>query len=191
MSEIALTDSAPSEAHAVTESDFAGLVRENQAMVYSIALHSSNDPALAEELAQDVFLQLYRHLGRMESRGHVTNWLRRVATNRCIDFGRKQSVAREVDLEHAPEPATEDRPADPLLRERMRKLVAALPEKKRMLVILRYQEELELEEIARILRIPSRTVRTQLWRTLQQLREKATHLLGEAGAGGGARREVS
>ena len=41
--------------------------------------------------------------------------------------------------------------ADPLLREHLQKLVASLPEKKRMLVILRYQEEMEMEEIARML----------------------------------------
>jgi DNA-directed RNA polymerase specialized sigma24 family protein len=46
-----------------------------------------------------------------------------------------------------------------------------------MLVILRYQEELEFEEIAKILRLPSRTVRTQLFRTISLLREKAARFL--------------
>ncbi len=170
----------PGESMAITAADFRQLVTDNQAMVFSIAYHSLGDRAAAEELAQDVFLQLYRHLDRMESPAHVTNWLRRVASHRSIDQIRKRGSALEVDLESVPEPASAPPVQDPLLRDRLRKLIASLPERKRLLVILRYQEEMEFEEIARILRIPARTVRTQLFRTIALLREKASHLLGTA-----------
>ncbi len=191
MSQSAVAGEIPWESTAVTEADFAELVKENQAMVYSVAYHFLHDRSLAEELSQDVFLQLYKNLDKMESRRHTTNWLRRVAGHRCIDYARKQGGAVEVDFESVPEPSSEPGLPDPLLREHLQKLVASLPEKKRMLVILRYQEEMELEEIARMLDMPARTVRTQIWRTLALLREKSSRLLGAKAAGASAKGEVS
>jgi RNA polymerase sigma-70 factor (ECF subfamily) len=161
------------------ELDFARLVQDHKAMVYSIALHSLGEPSRAEELAQDVFLQLHRNLDRLTSPQHAVNWLRKVATHRAIDQSRRHPRRLEVDLERAPEPAAQTTVDDPLLRDQLRKLVASLPEKKRMIVILRYQEEMELNEIAELLDMPVRTVRTQLFRTLALLREKAARVLGE------------
>ena len=128
MSQIALATEVPLDTATVTETDFADLVQENQAMVFSIAYNSLNDRAQAEELAQDVFLQLYKNLKRMESRRHATNWLRRVASHRCIDYARKRGGAVEVDFETAPEPSSEPVEPDPLLRRHLRRLVASLPE---------------------------------------------------------------
>ena len=67
---------------------FAQIVREHQAMVYSLACHFLRDHSLAEELAQEVFLQLYRSLSSIKSDAHLRFWLRKVSTNRCIDCSR-------------------------------------------------------------------------------------------------------
>ena len=147
-------------------------------MVYSIAYHFLHDRALAEDLAQDVFLQLHKNLKKLQSAEHVTHWLRKVAIHRCIDYERRRCHAREMALDRAPEPSAEPCYGDPLLLDALRGLVAALPEKKRLLVILRYQEEMEFSEIARLLRVPERTLRTQLHRTLALLRGKAVRLRG-------------
>ena len=170
---------APAAVEITRELDFAQVVRDNQAMVYSIAFHSLNDRAVAEELAQEVFLQLYRNLNRLESPEHATNWLRKVATHRAIDHARRHPRSLEVDFEQIPEPSTPASDRDPLLRSWLRKLVASLPEKKRMIVVLRYQEEMEIDAIAKLMGMPARTVRTQLHRTLALLREKASNVLGE------------
>ncbi len=181
MSELAAESTVVAEnpADVASEIDFAQLVSENQAMVYSIAYHSLREAAVAEEVAQDVFLQLHRNLGCIQSAEHATRWLRKVASHRVIDHARRYGNRVEVDLEHAPEPSTPARFDDPLLSDRLRKLVASLPEKKRLLIVLRYQEEMELEEIAKLMEIPVRTVRTQMFRTLALLREKASRFLGE------------
>ena len=65
---------------------FAELVQQHQGMVFSIAYHFLHDRALAEDLAQEVFLELYQSLDRIESSAHLTYWLRRVTANRCIDL---------------------------------------------------------------------------------------------------------
>ncbi len=158
--------------------DFATLVREHQAMVFSIALHYLRDRAAAEELAQEVFLQLYRRLAEMKSAEHAGFWLRKVTAHRCIDFARRSRIRPQIGLEDVPEPAAAAVESDPMLSERLRKLVASLPEKPRMVMILRFQEDLEPGEIAEMLNMPLRTVKSHLQRSLAMLREKFSRTVG-------------
>jgi RNA polymerase sigma-70 factor (ECF subfamily) len=158
---------------------FPQLVRDNQAMVYSIALHYLREPAVAEELAQDVFLELHRVWGRMESPEHARNWLRRAITHRSIDQGRRRRVAPAVALEAVPEPAVRPRETDPWLRRLLTQLIASLPERPRMMVILRYQEERSPDEIAELLAVPVGTVKSTLQRALGLLRSKMERHSGE------------
>lgn len=159
---------------------FAHIVRENQAMVYSLARHFLRDGALAEELAQEVFLQLYRHLSSIKSSEHLRFWLRKVTTNRCIDYARAARSHPQMSLDEAPELLAPELPVfDPALTETLERHIAALPEKPRLIVILRYQEELEPAEIAEILEMPVNTVKSHLRRSLAVLRGKLTRAIGE------------
>jgi RNA polymerase sigma-70 factor (ECF subfamily) len=151
--------------------DFEVLVHRHQAMVFSIAFHFLRDRPAAEELAQDVFMQLHRHLGAMQSAEHVTFWLRRVTSHRCIDYSRRRRFPF-ISLDTVAEPAADTRTRDPLLSRLLRGLVAELPGPARMAVVLRYQEDLTPEEIARVLDRPVATVKSQLQRALKALREK-------------------
>jgi RNA polymerase sigma-70 factor (ECF subfamily) len=173
-----LTRDIPNPGVAAQTADFAVLVREHQSMVFSLAHHYLRDRAVAEELAQDVFLELYRHLGEMQSLEHVVFWLRRVTANRCISESRRRQRRPEVPLEDAPEPEAAVSAADPLADEQLRRLVASLPEKFRMVVLLRYQEDLDPEDIARVLDVSVNTVKSQLQRGLTMLRQKAAGMQG-------------
>jgi RNA polymerase sigma-70 factor (ECF subfamily) len=172
--ELALKRSAQGDSAA-----FAELVREHQSMVFSIAYHYLQDRSLAEDLAQEVFLELYQALDRIQSPAHLTFWLRRVTANRCIDQGRKKLRRRELALEETPEPAAADVPIDPLLLERLQQSLAVLPEKQRMVVILRFQEGLGPAEIAEALEMPVNTVKSTLHRSLEELRKSLTRKLRE------------
>jgi RNA polymerase sigma-70 factor, ECF subfamily len=166
------------EALVACSMDFEGLVREHQAMVFSLAYHLLHDRAAAEEIAQDVFVQLHSRVGRLESPEHVKFWLRRTASHRSIDCLRKRKLRAETALEDAPEPAAAANPGDPMLSRRLRQLVASLPEKARMIVVLRYQEDMELAEIAKTMAIPVNTVRSHLHRSLALLRDKVQRTMG-------------
>ena len=150
---------------------FAELVERHEAMVYSLAWNFFGDRARAEEIAQDVFLQLYRHLDSIESEAHVLFWLRQVTTRRCIDQMRR-SRFRVVSLDDAGDLPTKERAADPLLDRRLKSLLQELPEVQRAVVTLRYQEDLDPAEICRIVGIPVNTVKSHLHRALQSLRRK-------------------
>jgi RNA polymerase sigma-70 factor (ECF subfamily) len=162
------------------QADFAELVREHQAMVYSIAWSSLQDRSTAEEVAQEVFLELYRRMDELESPEHIKHWLRRVTTNRCIDQSRRRKLRPKLGLDDIPEPVAASRGGDPLLSHTLQRLVAGLPEKWRMMVILRYQEDLDPADIAEIMGIPLGTVKSQLHRALAILREKLTRWKGGA-----------
>ncbi len=143
-------------------------------MVFSLALRFLRNREIAEELAQDVFLQCYRQIDRIEDAGHATFWLRRAICHRSIDELRKRRLRPAVGLDDIPEPAASESAMsampDPMLRDRLRKLVGALPEKARMVVVLRYQEDLSPSEIAEVLEMPVSTVKSHLHRSLALLR---------------------
>lgn len=151
---------------------FAALVREHQSMVFSIALHFLGDATLAEDIGQDVFLELHRNLKSIESTAHLNFWLRRVTSRKCIDHVRKARIRPRVGLEDAPEPSVPGRFSDPLMSRQLRQVVAALPERVRMMIVLRYQEEMEPSEIAETLQVPVGTVKSTLHRGLELLRNK-------------------
>ncbi len=157
---------------------FGEIVREHQSMVYSLALHFLRNPSMAEDLAQDVFLELYRNLGSIKSGEHLRFWLRKVTCHRSIDRVRRGHGNGTVSLEDVPEPAVAAQARDPLLEEKLWRLVGTLPDKPRMAVILRYQEELELREIAEVMEIPINTVKSSIDRALELLRRKLARSMG-------------
>jgi RNA polymerase sigma-70 factor (ECF subfamily) len=150
--------------------DFAQVVADNQSLVFSLAVRFLRDRDGAEELAQDVFLQLYQKLSAIETPAHATGWLRRAICHRCIDEARKRRLRPRVGLDAAPEPLAESGEPDPLLNDRLRRLVAELPENARMIVLLRYQEDLDPGDIAEMLNMPVSTVKSHLHRSLTVLR---------------------
>jgi RNA polymerase sigma-70 factor, ECF subfamily len=166
-------------ADAGTGASFGEVLREQQGMVFSIALHFLRDRSAAEEVAQDVFLQLHRNFGELETGVRMVFWLRKVTANRAIDYIRKRKLRATVALEDAPEPQSAGAQPDLLLNQKLRALVATLPEKARMVTVMRYQEELMPEEIASILGMPVRTVKSHLQRSLAMLREKIGRSMGE------------
>jgi RNA polymerase sigma-70 factor (ECF subfamily) len=185
---------------------FEGLVDEHQSMVYSLALRMTGDRGLAEEIAQDVFLELDRHMGRIESAAHACFWLRRVTMSRSADALRRRRVRGLdlwVEMEDADGAVAEHIGSNGsngsmlrtgglrtgglsngglstnALSARLEQLLATLPEAQRAALVLRYQEDLTPEEIAATLEAPLATVKSQLQRGLKLLRAKATTHLKE------------
>lgn len=159
-------------ARAGESSAFATLVRRYQRTVYSIALRMLNDRHRAEDLAQEVFLQLYRGLDSIDSDMHLAFWLRKVAVNRAIDRMRQESRHDSDPLTEAVAVAAEATEDDPLLHRRMAELVAQLPPAARAVVLLRYQEDLDPVDIASTLDMPINTVKSHLKRSLTLLRAR-------------------
>lgn len=149
---------------------FEEVVRQHQGMVFSLAYRVTRDRSTAEELAQDVFFELYRNLNRLESSDHVTHWLRRVASHRCIDWCRRHKPGADMLTEAMPALSVGPFSRDVLFEARLWRMVAALAPDPRMVVILRYQEDLDPSEIANVLGLPVNTVKSHLRRSVALLR---------------------
>ncbi len=151
--------------------------------VYSIALRITRDAGTAEEVAQDVFLELDRTAERMAGEEHVRFWLRRVAVHRATDALRRQARRPEAsaavweDDRHGRWPDVDltgsgtGVGADVV--HLLETMVGSLPEAMRVAVVLRYGEEMTPEEISRLLEQPLPTVKSNLQRGLRLLRQKA------------------
>ena len=164
-----------------TEDKFRSLVQEHSSMVFSVSLRLVGDRGLAEEVAQDVFLELHRWLPRLESADHVRHWLRRVATHRSTDALRRRGVrpegrSDEWDDTHDWSLSSPDSGPMGVAMERM---LLSLPLAQRTVLVLRYGEDLTPEEIARTTGDPVATVKSHLQRGLQLLRRKGSVVLKE------------
>ena len=160
--------------------DFEQLVDEHQSMVFSLASRMTGDRGLAEEIAQDVFLELDRNLARLESAAHACFWLRRVTMSRSTDAMRRRKVRCTdmwIEIEEGHVASVEEKGSP--LGARLEQMLAALPEPQRAALVLRYQEDLTPEEIAKALESPVATVKSNLHRGLKLLRAKATTQLKE------------
>jgi RNA polymerase sigma-70 factor (ECF subfamily) len=164
------------------EQRFRTLMLEHQSMVFSIAFRILGDRSIAEEVAQDVFLELHAKLGELASEAHVLYWLRRVTVHRSIDCIRRRQRQPEVAMDWNELPELPDNSAsasrgDPLLNRWLHQLVRSLPTVARTVLVLRYQEDMSPDEISQALDMPVATVKSHLQRSLRLLREKSARVL--------------
>ena len=134
--------------------------------VYRLALCRMQNISDAEDVYQEVFLQLWKQEAEAWPAQRVKAWLIRTTLNRCADLHHFRLRRPELALEEVPELAQPDNRAEELWAA-----VARLPEAGRTVVHLYYAEGYSAEEIARMLRIPAVTVRTRLHRARKRLKD--------------------
>jgi len=170
---------------AIADEEFRRLIETHQRMVFSIALRVTGDYSTAEEVAQDVFLELHRTGERLAGADHVKYWLRRVATHRAIDAIRRQALRPEAAAEEwMEEQFVDDAKVSSAasvvaMQARLDELLRTLPEQMRAVVVLRYQEEMLPDEIARLLGRSVASVKSHLHHGLKLLRRKAAVTMKE------------
>ena len=94
-----LTDSALRDPDA-----FARIIEKHKSMVFSVAYNFFQNRSMAEDVAQDAYLELFRNLNRIQSDLHLSFWLRQTVTRKCIDLSRRLKHRRYQPLEDVPEP---------------------------------------------------------------------------------------
>ncbi|MDQ2641999.1 MAG: sigma-70 family RNA polymerase sigma factor [Pseudomonadota bacterium] len=160
---------------------FRQLVERHQARVFGVALRLVGRHADAEDLAQEVFVQLHGFLDRIQGPEHLLHWLLRTVAHRSIDHLRREArqgrhLPLEV-LEGAAEPSAPESPHDPVAAAELHRLLLRLQPDARVVMVLRYQEDLDPADIARVLDMPIATVKSHLRRSLDWLR---TQCAGES-----------
>ncbi|MDY6893074.1 MAG: sigma-70 family RNA polymerase sigma factor [Chloroflexota bacterium] len=162
---------------------FGELVRRYRGRVQATACRFCGDPQLAEDIAQETFIKIWRNLFRFRT-GSFKSWVYRITVNTAIDHARRTRPT--VAIEDIPLAAPGDNPeAAALHTERaqvIRQAVLSLPPHSRAALILREYEDLSYKEIAAVLNIPLGTVMSRLNYARNRLRADLAPLLEEAHA---------
>jgi RNA polymerase sigma-70 factor (ECF subfamily) len=169
------------------EASFTYLAQKYHRPMIHFLFRMVNNQAIAEELAQEVFLRVYRARGSYRAEARFTTWLYRIATNLAVNYARdtkNERTAQTVYLDQ-PDPETgtspdlaDDEPSaeDRLLRdERMAAIrlhVMALPERQRMAVLMHKYQGMDYRQIGEVLKLSESATKSLLFRAYQTLREK-------------------
>lgn len=140
-------------------------------MVYRIALVEVKNKADADDVFQEVFVRLVKHIDTLESREHVKAWLIRVTVN-CSKKHLTSFWNRRVGSIEDEEQSVEEAGYMPEEENPVRRAVLELPDKYRTVIHLFYFEELSVHEICNYLRQKESTVKSQLFRARELLRDK-------------------
>ena len=171
---------------------FSVLAEKYRTPVVHFLYRMVREPALAEELAQEVFLRIYRARKSYRPRAKFSTWLFRIATNVALNSLRdgRMRRTRESSLEGEPDEAgparqvadpggnVEQRMLEAERQDEIRRAVEALPEKQRLAVLLHKYQEMDYDEIADILDCSESALKSLLFRAYETLRVRLRPLLG-------------
>ena len=159
---------------------FEALYLRHADLVYSIALRVVADPGIAQDIAQEVFLRVWRHPALFDvSRGRFVSWLMSVARNRSVDEVRSRGRRRLREV--TPAPGADDPPdpqaIDPQVAAQMsadradvHEAMETLPQEQRLAIELAYFGGMTQQEIASVLDTPLGTVKTRVRLAMKKLR---------------------
>lgn len=166
---------------------FAELVELYKDKLYNLSYRLLGNPHDAEEVTQEAFLRAYANLKKYDSRHKFSTWLYRIATNCGIDRLRKKkadySLDAPIDEEDGADmysmipnkdESLEQRVASRETRLELQAAIEQLPPSYRTVIVLKYIEDLSLQEISEVLSIPVSTVKTRLHRGREALRTYMT-----------------
>jgi RNA polymerase sigma-70 factor (ECF subfamily) len=157
---------------------FASLVDEHQRYVYNLALRVVKDENEALDLTQETFVRAWTALPNFKGQSQFRTWLYRIVTNLC--YNRLPNLRRSLndlgdDVMEDISDTNIDTPAREFdsneTRQNLHQAIQNLDEKYRLLITLRYQNELSYDEIASTLNLPLGTVKTGIFRAKEQLRK--------------------
>jgi len=186
------------------EVSFGLLLAKYRSPLINFLYRMVRDAATAEDLAQEVFLRVYRARRQYSPSAKFTTWLFRIATNLALNSVRDNRYKRmelsldapaEVDEAPREVPAREKRIDEYMLErdrsEVIRRAIGALPEKQRAAVLLHKYEEMDYSEIAKILECSESALKSLLFRAYETLRVQLAPLVAQPlapRAGGGRAR---
>ena len=168
---------------------FGLLLERHRAPVVHFVYRMVRNQAVAEELAQEVFLRVYRARTNYEPTAKFTTWLFRIAMHlalNCLRDGRMERCQESLDL-NGPEPARQVPDRRPTIEQdlvsevrlaEVRRAIETLPSKQRAAVLMHKYQEMEYSQIARVLSCSESAVKSLLFRAYETLRARLAHLAG-------------
>ncbi|HMC58632.1 MAG TPA: sigma-70 family RNA polymerase sigma factor [Candidatus Solibacter sp.] len=167
---------------------FGVLLGKHRSSVVHFLYRMVQNHAVAEELAQEVFLRVYRSRSTYEPTAKFTTWLFRIATHLALNSlrdGKNERLQEHLDDDTGDLPVRQVSDRRPSVEQTMvyevklaeiRQAVAALPEKQRAAVLMHKYEEIEYTQIAGVLSCSESAVKSLLFRAYETLRKRLAHM---------------
>ena len=155
---------------------FAELVDRYKDVVYGLVYRMTANRSHVDDLAQDVFLKVYRGLPYFRGEARLSTWIYRIVANVCFQARARRTPEVPLDTGDPDRPRREPGAADAAfgtieLRDRLEKAMAQLPENYQVLIAAHYLRGMQYDALADALNIPLGTIKTHLHRAKRQLRE--------------------
>ncbi|WP_066174752.1 RNA polymerase sigma factor [Bacillus marinisedimentorum] len=158
---------------------FRDIVSRYERKVLSVAFKVTGNRKDAEDIAQEVFVQIYRSIGSFRNESSFSTWVYRISMNKALDWKRKHSkekMEQDITVSEKVVPIQELLPEDLLINKADHEFIIgrinSLPDKYQSVLKLYYFDELSYQEIARKLDIAVKTVESRLYRAKAMLREQ-------------------
>ena len=167
---------------------FASLLEKHRTSVVHFLYRMVQNHAVSEELAQEVFLRVYRSRATYEPTAKFTTWLFRIATHLALNAlrdGKNERLQQTLDDDGSDMPVRQVSDARPTVEEEMvhqarmdeiRRAITALPDKQRAAVLMHKYEEMEYSQIAKVLNCSESAVKSLLFRAYESLRARLAHM---------------
>ena len=167
---------------------FAILLEKHRLPVIHFLYRMVQNQGVAEELAQEVFLRVYRSRESYEPTAKFTTWLFRIATHLALNSlrdGKHRRNEERLDDDSGDGPARQVSDQRPSVEQKMvhqarleeiRRAVATLPEKQRAAVLMHKYQEMEYSQIARVLNCSESAIKSLLFRAYETLRARLAHM---------------
>jgi RNA polymerase sigma-70 factor (ECF subfamily) len=153
---------------------FVHVVREHQKVVFSVAYAKLRNVHDAEDVKQEVFVEAWRNFHKLRSPEKVKAWLYAITISRCKDHLRKnfRRERREVDyMQSNPKEVTNPQ-GNPELHERVLKEISRLPEKIRIVIMLKHLAQLSYDEISKVTGLSKTTIDGRLRAGKRKMRQQ-------------------
>ncbi len=169
---------------------FAEIVELYKDKLYHLGYRMTSNRQEAEDVVQDTFLRVFHNLDRYDENQKFSTWIYRIATNLCIDRLRKRKNVYSLDAESSDHegldgysmlPSDDRTPESELMLSETQRVIheamETLPPKYKSVMVLRYLQDLSLQEISDVLNMPVTTVKTRVHRGREFMRKKLEHKL--------------
>lgn len=164
------------------QSSFARLRQKYHDAIFNLIYRMIREKDEVEDLTQEAFIKAFASLSSFNDEFAFSTWLYKIATNNCIDHIRRKKLqtfsidkpieSKESDFSFEL-PDTNDEPDQEMIARQRKKLlddaINSLPPKYRQVIVMRHQDEMEYQEIARILKLPLGTVKAHIFRAREML----------------------
>ncbi|KKO53127.1 RNA polymerase sigma factor SigW [Paenibacillus sp. DMB20] len=164
---------------------FAEIVELYKDKIFHLAYRMLNNRHEAEDIVQETFLRVYKNLDRYDENQKFSTWIYRIGTNLCIDRLRKRKPSYSLDADmndqegmdgYSMIPSDDRSPETEMLLSETQRIIhdsiESLPAKYKTIMLLRYIQDLSLQEISEVLDLPVTTIKTRVHRGREFLRKK-------------------